>query len=157
MTRRFGLLAILITLAAGCGSDDPAGPGGPGGNNLANGSFSARIDGAAFEPTAAAVVASSGLISIGAGNPSGQTLGFAWLDEGTGTYAIGATSATVGTHTFSGNTWSASSAQGSGSIVVTTTTANRVAGTFSFVLEADAGSGATGTRTITEGSFDLTF
>ena len=128
-----------------------------GDNNLANGSFSARIDGNGFNATAAAVVASGGIVSSGAGNASGRTIGFAWLDTGPGTYAIGSTIGTVATHTLSGNTWSASSAQGSGSIVLTTRAANRVAGTFSFVLQPDGASGATGVRTITQGRFDLTF
>jgi hypothetical protein len=157
MMKRSCLLAVLITLVAGCGSDDPAGPGGPGNNSLSNGSFTARIDGADFAASAAAVVSSGGLVSIGAGDASGKTLGFAWLDAGPGTYPIGSPAATVGTHTFAGNTWSASLAQGSGSIVVTTSAANRVAGTFSFVLQPDTASGATGTRTVTDGSFDLTF
>jgi hypothetical protein len=56
-----------------------------------------------------------------------------------------------------GNTWSASSAQASGSITITTETGNRVAGTFSFVLQTDGASGATGVRNITQGRFDLTF
>jgi hypothetical protein len=155
MTLRSRLLVLLMTLAAGCGSDD-SGPAGPG-NNLSNGSFTAEIDGADFDATAAAVIASGSLISIGAGDASGRTIGFAWFDAGEGTYAIASTSSTIGTHTLSGNTWSASSAQGSGSIVVTTVTANRVAGSFSFGLEADTASGATGTRTVTDGNFDLTY
>jgi hypothetical protein len=144
----------FLAFAAACGSD---GPTDPDVDDLANGSFSARIDGNNFNATAAAVVSSGGIVSIGGGNASGQTLGFAWLGTGTGTYTIGTTIGTVGTHTFSGKTWSASSAQGSGSIVLTTRTSNRVAGTFSFVLQPDAASGATGTRTITQGRFDLTF
>jgi hypothetical protein len=38
-----------------------------------------------------------------------------------------------------------------------TKTANRVAGAFSFVLRADTATGATGTRNIAEGKFDLAF
>jgi hypothetical protein len=148
------VIALLSLAAVACGSDTPSSPSqSPG--PLSNGSFSALINGASFDATSAAVVTASGLVSIGGGNASGQTIGFAWLDAGTGTYPIGG--ATIATHTFRGNTWSASSAQGSGSITVTTTTANRVAGTFSFMLQADAASGATGTRNITQGRFDLTF
>jgi len=114
------------------------------------------INGASFNATSARVVLAGGnLKSIGGGNATGQTIGFAWLDTGPGTYPIGGV--TIATHTLMGNTWSASSAQGSGSITVTTSTANRVAGTFAFVLQADGPSGATGTRNITQGQFDLTF
>jgi hypothetical protein len=143
-------LLTILSLAA-CGSNEPTGPA-----PLANGTYRARIDGAEFNAISAAVIGGvGGLYSLGGGNAAGQTVGFAWLDTGTGTYPIGG--ATVATYTHMGQTWSASSAQGSGSIVVTTTSANRVAGTFSFVLQADAASGATGTRTVTEGSFDLTY
>jgi hypothetical protein len=146
-------LACLVLVAA-CGSDDPTEPQD---DQLANGTFTARIDGENFNATAAAVVSSNNIISVGAGNASGKTLGFAFLSTGPGTYAIPASIGTVGTHTFTGKTWSASAIQGSGSVVLTTQSANRVAGTFSFVLQADAASGATGTRTITQGRFDLTF
>jgi microcystin-dependent protein len=144
----------FLALATACSSD---GPSEPEDNELANGSFSARIDGQNFNANAAAVVSNGTLVSIGAGNIAGQTLGLAWIGTGTGTFAIGSSIGAVGTHTFTGKVWSASAIQGSGSIVVTTRTSNRVAGTFSFVLQADAASGATGTRTITQGQFDLTF
>jgi len=140
----------LISLA--CGSNEPTGPA-----PLANGTYRAKINGADFNAMSAAVVSSGGLYSLGGGNAAGQTIGFAWVNAGPGTYPIGGAATTIATHTHSGQVWSASTAQGSGSIVVTTTSATRVAGTFSFVLQADAASGATGTRTVTEGVFDLTY
>ena len=153
--RRILVAALLGLAVASCGGSSTSSPSPNSSPPLSNGSFSALINGASFNATAARVVTANGLVSIGGGNASGQTIGFAWLDAGTRTYPIGG--ATIATHTFMGNTWSASSAQGSGSITVTTTTANRVAGTFSFVLQADGPSGATGTRNITQGRFDLTF
>jgi hypothetical protein len=150
--RIFVTVALLALTACG-GSDAPSNPSP---NTLSNGFLSASINGASFNATSARVVTDGrGLVSIGGGNASGQTIGFAWVNTGTGTYNIGG--ATIATHTFQGNTWSASSAQGSGSITLTTSTANRVGGTFSFVLQADGPSGATGTRNITQGRFDLTF
>jgi hypothetical protein len=147
------VVPILMLLLAACGSDEPTGPA-----TLANGTYRAKIDGAQFNAISAAVVGGAGgLYSLGGGNAAGQTIGFAWVDAGPGTYPIGNPASTIATHTASGQTWSASVAKGSGSIVVTTSTAGRVAGTFSFVLQADAGSGATGSRTVTEGSFDLTY
>jgi hypothetical protein len=140
----------MSSLAA-CGSNEPTGPA-----PLANGTYRAKINGVEFNALSAAVVGGAGgLYSLGGGNAAGQTIGFAWIDAGTGTYPIGG--ATIGSHTHMGQTWSASSAQGSGTIVITTTSATRVAGTFEFVLQPDAASGATGTRTVTEGSFDLTY
>jgi hypothetical protein len=144
---------ILMLLLAGCGSNEPTGPA-----PLANGTYRAKIDGTEFNAIQAAVIGGAGgLYSLGGGNAAGQTIGFAWQDNGPGTYPIGVPPSTIATHTASGQVWSASSVKGSGSIVVTTSTAGRVAGTFSFVLQADGASGATGTRTITEGSFDLTY
>jgi hypothetical protein len=160
MTKRFCLLALLVTLAVGCGSDGPgrpSGPSGPDGDDLPNGSFSALIDGADFDAEAAGVVASSSVVSVAAANESGQALSFAWMNTGTGTYAVEPGGVTLVTYVSSSKAWSASSSQGSGSLEITALTANRAAGTFSFVLQADAASGATGTRTITEGHFDLTF
>jgi hypothetical protein len=150
------LAVLLPVLLAACGSSGPTGP-----TPLANGTFTAKIDGSSFNATSAAVVplgggGGGGGFSIGGGNTGGQTIGFAWVG-GTGTYPIGAGNATIGTHTYMGHTWSASSAQGSGSITVTSVTASHVTGTFSFVLQPDAASGATGTRTVTAGSFDLTY
>jgi uncharacterized protein DUF6252 len=152
------LVAVVLSLAVvACGgSDTPTNPSPSPTPPLSNGSLSALINGTSFNATSARVVlAGGGVISIGGGNASGQTIGFAWLDAGTRTYPIGGV--TIATHTFMGNTWSASSAQGSGSITVSTKTSNRVAGTFAFVLQADGPSGATGTRNITQGQFDLTF
>lgn len=152
MRKRFAVAVSFAMLLAACGSNEPTGPA-----PLANGTYRAKIDGADFNATSAAVIGGAGgLYSLGGGNASGRTVGFAWIDAGPGTYVIG-TGATVGTHTYQGQTWSASSAQGSGSIVVTTSTSTRVAGTFSFVLQPDVASGATGTRTVTQGVFDLTY
>jgi len=55
-----------------------------------------------------------------------------------------------------GQTWSTVAPGSTGSIVITTYTANRIAGTFSFTAAALSG-GATGTLTVTNGSFDVTF
>ena len=52
--------------------------------------------------------------------------------------------------------WGTAFSGGSGTITVTTLTANRIAGTFSF--DAPAGSGqATGTLQVRNGQFDVTF
>ncbi len=156
--RLFGAILIL-GLTAACGGD---GPTGPGGDTLANGSFSARVDGSSFSAVAATVVASNTgqagtILAVGAGTSAGNSLGFAWIDSGPGTYAINQSTAANATYTESGRIWSAQFGnQGSGSIVVTTRTATRVAGTFSFVMVA-AGGGASGNKTITQGAFDLTF
>lgn len=150
--RLFGA-ALLLGLTAACGGD---GPTGPGGNTLINGSFSARVDGSAFAATSATVLVNGNITSIGAGTAAGHGMGFAWVDAGPGTYTIDNLSPTNATYTIVGGGWVAGVSGGSGAIVVTTRTANRVAGTFSFVMVPGAGS-ASGNKTITQGAFDLTF
>lgn len=145
---------LLLALAPACGS---SGPTGPGGNTLTNGTFSAQVDGASFNATVAIVgQVTGGIVSIAASNQAGQSIGFAWVDAGLNTYTVGSTSPTNGSYSFTGAGWAANVAGGSGSIVVTAKTSNRVAGTFSFVLIPTSGT-ASGNKTITQGSFDLTF
>lgn len=150
MNRIAPILVVLVAIAA-CGSDDPAGPSGA--------AMSARIDGVAWaSDQGAQSLRQSGVISL-AGTGSGNiTLAFAWFDEGTGTYTIG-TDVGVNANLTVGATggWLATTTLGSGSIVVTNVTDSRVAGTFSFTLEPVSSTGATGTRTITNGSFDVAF
>lgn len=54
-------------------------------------------------------------------------------------------------------TWTSSLVGGAGSVTVTTLTATRVAGTFTFTAAASPGTSATGTRAVTNGSFDVKF
>lgn len=141
-----GVLFSLLAVAA-CG--DGTGPG--------SGGMSARIDGANWSAVDAGALQQQGAISLAGSNATGTTIAFAWMDEGTGTYTIGTSVGTNASFTIPGQgIWSASVAQGSGTITVTNRTDDRVAGTFSFVMEP-AGGGATGTVTITEGSFDVEF
>lgn len=157
----FALTTILWAVAACGGSDGPMGPNNP--NNPNNGTFSARIDGsnwAATIITPAVTNVSGGVSAIGAGSPS-FTMAFAWQDQqGTGTWTIGGGGSSIGFNanlTVSGQQWIASSIGGSGTLTITTRTANRVAGTFTFTMVPSAGSSATGTRNVTNGQFDITF
>jgi len=143
---------ILLVLAAACGGSNSTGPSG---NNLPNGTFLAKVDGSNFNAISATVLTAGQITSIGAANTAGHSMGFAWVEAGTGTFSISATSPNNALYTVGGAGWTAGPGGGSGSVTVTTRTATRIAGTFSFVLAASTG-GATGTRTITNGSFDLT-
>lgn len=150
----------LIALAA-CGGSD-GGPTGTNGNNVgaADGSMTATINGAAWRSTKSAdkgshngniyaVVGLNGTytISLGiAGLTAPGTVNLS-LASGNGSNAI-IVNTTGG--------WGTAFSGGTGTITVTTLTANRIAGTFSF--DAPAGSGkATGTLQVRNGKFDVTF
>lgn len=160
--RRWVCTLMLVGWAGlGCGGSD--GPAGPGGGDLVNGFFRATVSGSSFNALAANVLqASTGtggtILSIGAGGANNSAMGMAWIDEGLGTYTINQSLGANATYTQAGGQgWLASAGSaGSGSITITLRTANRVAGTFNFVL-VPVGGTATGTLAITNGSFDLTF
>ena len=149
------LLVVLAMFGAtACGNDDPAGPGG------GDGDLSATIDGDDWTADLAAVATrTNNVIGIGAGDSHGdRSIGIGFIDAGTGTYAISATNATNALLIEGQKSWAASAGVGgSGSLVITTLTATRVAGTFSFNVVPNANSGATGNRTITNGEFDIEF
>lgn len=76
---------------------------------------------------------------------------------GTGSYVLGPASA-ANAMLLIGNPaagWQAGVGIGSGTITITTLTSTRAVGTFLFMLAAVPGTGATGTRSVTEGSFDV--
>lgn len=159
------VLAGLLLMAVGCGSDsDPMDPG-DGGNpgNLPAGTVTARIDGSTWTSTAPVAVAyAGGILAVGASNTQLVTIGFAVAASAPGTYTIGPTSPTnalLTIGTANSQTWHASSAaQGSsGSITITSLSATGATGTFQFTMVPDGLSGSTGTKTITNGAFNLTF
>lgn len=157
--RRFSVLFPLALMAvAACGSD----ASGPSQGTLTNGTFRATVDGTQFRAVAATVlttpVGNGGtIIAIGAGQADNTAMGFAWIDQGPGAYPLGTSVGANASYSQAGAGWAGPvAAGGTGTITVTTRTANRVAGTFSFVLPPISGS-ASGNKVITNGSFDLTF
>lgn len=153
------VLCVLVAMVAACGSDSPTDSGE---NGPANGSMTALIDGAQWSATiitpAMTTQGSGGVSAVGGGNTA-YAMAFAWFDQGVGTYEVGvAVGANGNLNTINGSDgWSTTSTQGSGTIVVTQRTATRVVGTFQFVMPPTPGSGSTGTRTITNGQFNVTF
>ena len=148
--------AVLVAGVAGCGGDNT----GP--NGQANGDMTAKIDGASF--TSVTTLAQRNttnagtIIAISGADAHGTGLGFGFLDAGVGTYSIGdltPTNATVLDGT--GKVWTAGAIGGSGTLTVTALDATHVAGTFAYSAVASAGSGATGTKAVTQGVFDVTF
>jgi hypothetical protein len=75
-----------------------------------------------------------------------------------GTYALNTTrfiGATLSVSPTQVNGWRSDQADGSGSVTITSLTATRMRGTFTATLGPIPGTGATGTLTITNGSFDI--
>lgn len=151
----------LVALAA-CGGSD-GGPTGTNSNNAASGdgTMSATINGAAWRSMKSADKGShNGNIYavVGLNGTYTISLGIAGLTA-PGTVNLNIAAGGNGSNAIIVNTtggWGTAFTGGTGSITVTTLTANRIAGTFSF--DAPAGSGqAKGTLQVRNGQFDVTF
>ena len=148
---------VLLLAAIGCGGDNT----GP--NGQTNGDMTAKIDGASFTSVTTLAQRNAGgnagtIIAVSGADSHGTGLGFAFVDAGVGSYPIGgltATNATVLDAT--GKVWTAGATGGSGTLTITALDATHVAGTFAYSAVASAGTGATGTKAVTEGVFDVTF
>jgi hypothetical protein len=82
----------------------------------------------------------------------------AFNNIGPGVYGIGAINEPANAILSEGSAaWAANITGGSGSITVDTVTASRVTGTFQFSAVPVSGSGATGTMTVSNGKFALSF
>lgn len=168
MIRRGVLLSILLCVAAGCGSS-PTAPGldtgglrGCSGSGL-TGTFTATVDGTAFTPTCLdSLTLASGIVSFGATNVTQSNLqtytdiAIVIVGTGPGTFQLANKTTSNALLSIGGSQlWQAGAAStGTGTVVITTLTATRVAGTFT--LNLAAGANATGTRAVTNGTFDLT-
>lgn len=139
------LALFLVSLASvGCGGDDPTGP--------VTGPMTALIDGERFVAEFATVQRAADVVYVNGAGAGQRAIGFAFQDDGPGTYTLGqGNPVSVGVQ-IGNDTWSAGAGVGSGAIVVTTFTETRLVGTFAFTV----GSGGS-TLTITEGAFDIEF
>jgi len=152
----------LLLITACSGGDGPTGPNPPppGGNA----SFTASVDGQGWTSAAAltnVTAAQSGTYIISGSVLTGASTRAITLNlmniPGPGTYPLGTGAGVSGgsaIYAESAGGWGTPLSGEAGSITVTTLTATRIAGTFSFTAAASAG-GATGTRTVTNGAFDL--
>lgn len=156
---RIGPRQFLVTIAlaalSGCGSStQPSGPG--------NGPLTAKLDGAAWSATNVVATYPSGILAVAGTDAQGRTIGFAiGPTTATGTFAVGPTSGVNASLTeVSGSSvqsWHAVQTSGSGSVTLTTITPNHAVGTFQFTVVPVPEGGATGTRAITQGAFDVTY
>lgn len=147
-------LALVTLLAAGCGGDS--------GTNAGNEStMTATVAGTAWSGTLAVQGTHAGnVLAISGTNGTYQLQLTIPGVVATGTFNFGPgnpgiaqlVQVTTGTPA-----WTSSLVGGAGSITVTTLTANRAAGTFTFTGAASPGTAATGTRAVTNGAFDVRF
>jgi hypothetical protein len=155
MIRNVALIALATT--AGCGgTDDGTGPTGQF-------SLSASIDGANWTSNAGAetvgvTLALPGMYTIFGSQLGGFTIAISLANiGGTGTYPLGVGPSVAGGSVILSNTsggWATVQSGADGSINITTLTVDRIAGTFNFTVSALTGT-ATGTKTVTNGQFDL--
>lgn len=156
--RRATLLPIAVLFAVACGSSDSSSVTG---TNGLPGPMTASIDGKAWTGAVPAVSYKNNILAIVAIDlSSGITVevGSAAV-KGPGTYSLAFSNLNAGTGliTQGGQGWNSSSTQGgTGSLVVTTLTANHVVATFSFDALPLSG-GATGTRHLTNGKVDANY
>ncbi len=150
-----------LLLVAGCGSS-PAGPGTGG-----NGTFTARINGQAWNANATTIVAAAANASIpgsfsfqgGVISGTAQTLVFNLSRiPGPGTYPLGVNIGTATGGIVTGITgsqgWATPLTGAAGSVTITTLGGGRAKGSFNFVAET-IGVGTPSVITVTDGAFDV--
>ena len=157
---------LLVGFLAACGGDDSTGPGSDGDpNDPGDGPFNATVDGESFSTmestqTPATYIA-PGVYTMTGSFFSGSTFHSIALSLSSiaepGTYPLG-TGANVsgGTAIYANSAggWGTPLSGAAGVITITELTNDRIRATFSFRAEATSG-GATGTKSITNGSLDL--
>ena len=144
-------ITILAASACGGGSDEVTG------TITGNGPMTATIDGKAWSSTAPAAQYKNSTLSVtGIEFSTSTTVSIGFIAAGPGPFslALGSTAAGFAIVTKGGQSWSTAGTGGSGSVVLTTLTANHVVGTFSFDAVASSGGGVTH---VTNGKFDITF
>ena len=157
MRRSMCVGATTLIAVAACGGSDSSITGS---NSNLTGPMSASIDGTAWAGVAPGVSYKNNILAIaGIDIGLGTTIevGSAGVSRA-GTYSLGFSNSNAGIGIISqaGKSWSSTAQGGTGSLVVTTITANHVVATFSFDAPALTG-GATGTRHVTNGKIDATF
>jgi hypothetical protein len=161
------LVALSCIVMTACGGGGGGGPTGTNGNNNGNntvsgdGNITMTVNGGSWRSLKAidhVTKGTSNFIGISSGNPPYTLILGIGSVTGPGTRNLNLTvgdgsSAIVSTTT---GGWGTAFTGGSGTVTITTFTANRIAGTFSF--DAMPGSGAaSGTLQVRNGAFDLTY
>lgn len=151
---RLVMLVLMIGLVAGCDSNEDDEEQ----QQLPNGFMTARVDGQPFTASVSVFgINTNGVFGVSGADASGRIIGLGGLAQ-VGEQTIGMGNPANSTYTeAAGVFWAANATSGSGTITITELDAEHIAGTFSFVAPASQGSSATGTRTVTNGAFDIEF
>jgi hypothetical protein len=150
-----------VIAAGGCGGGgDSNGPGGGSG-------LTAKVDGQSFSAEPISIVAQAvpgvpgSFLVLGSQTTGGVTTSLTitlYNITGTGTFPLGVSSDVyggIGLVGQAGESWITDNTGNEGSVTLTTFSATRVAGTFSFTAEPGQGNAVGGTRSVTNGQFDL--
>ncbi len=152
-------ISIMTLVCAGaCGGSSSTSLTGNNNNN-SSGPMRATIDGAAWSSLLPSASWRNNLVVIaGVDNALTTTVSIGFGAANAGTYSIGFGNSIAGTGIVikGGKSWGSSLQGGTGSVTLTTLTANHIVGTFAFSAVASGG-GATGTSVVTNGQFDITF
>jgi len=161
MTRSFlsaPLLALAVLVVAGCGSDDTTGP------DAGNGPLSLKVSGSSWAPTTLNTQWKNDILAIGGsefGAGTTKQLNITGPVSEPGTYPLTLTSSVRAIWSETAMTSSGVNSKiftaRSGTLVVQELTATGAKGTFSFEGNTDISNGAGEGRSITEGTFNLTF
>jgi len=157
------MACALALLAAGCGSDNPAGPdpGGTGSGGSSTKTMTVTIDGVAFTPNLVTAVRSNPgveIVTIGGTASNGTTVGFAAPTQ-VGVFNVNGpvTARGQGTMTIvsgaTGTGYLAFLTQGSGTVTITSINTTAVAGRVDLVM-APTTAGANKT---VSGTFNVAF
>lgn len=171
-TSRWSVLFALGLLAVGCGGGSdggPAGPGGGGGGGGGGNSFTATIDGVAWKSDASLIQVTGdasptrqGTLIISGYQVSsmrGVTLDLGFI-IGPATQPLGVNPASnpggTGSVIVTPDIWMSPFSGKAGFVTITARTDKRVAGTFHFVSEPLVPGTLPATRTVEDGTFDIT-
>jgi hypothetical protein len=162
---------LVLLLSIGCGTSmtsptstapssltDTPSSCAPG---TAKGSMTVQIDGTTWNATCVGVVKFDGTLVINGHDSANPALAITLtsMDAASNVVTFGASQTPFGialVSTSAGDAWMADSAKGSGSFIVTRTTPFSASGTFSFTAVATQGAAA-GTKTLTNGTFDVRY
>jgi hypothetical protein len=152
------LLVVLHGCSSGNSTLTSGTNSGPTTPTPSSSSMTAQINGVAWTATSVVVTYANGILTI-TGTDNTTTLGIGVAATGPATVTIGLTA--ILTIAGQPGSWQAAVTNGSGSItlatLVTTGSARSASGTFLFNLVATPGSGSSGTKTISGGTFNVSF